>query len=133
VPGHEADREPHHAQASRPKSRAAAATRKGRSRTSRVTGIKHDERQARHGDDVLLDQAGWHTTRKLTLPANVTLLPLPAACPELNPAENVWQFLRANYLSILTRFMSAPVGAAYWLPVGRDNSRGKKVDIHKRF
>jgi hypothetical protein len=29
--------------------------------------------------------------------------------------------------------MSAPVGAAYWLPVGHDNSRGKKVNIHKRF
>jgi hypothetical protein len=29
--------------------------------------------------------------------------------------------------------MSALVGAAYWLPVGPDNSRGKKVDIHKRF
>src|SRR5262252_2309134 len=29
--------------------------------------------------------------------------------------------------------MSAPVGAAYWLPVGHDNSRGEKVNIHKRF
>jgi hypothetical protein len=29
--------------------------------------------------------------------------------------------------------MSAPVGAAYWLPVGHDNSRGKKGNIHKRF
>ena len=48
---------------------------------------------------VLLDQAGWHTTRKLKLPRNITLLPLPAACPELNPAENVWEFLRGNYLS----------------------------------
>jgi hypothetical protein len=29
--------------------------------------------------------------------------------------------------------MSAPVDAAYRLPVGHDNSRGKKVNIHKRF
>ena len=48
---------------------------------------------------VLLDQAGWHTTKKLKLPGNLSLLPLPAACPELNPAENVWEFLRNNYLS----------------------------------
>jgi transposase len=48
---------------------------------------------------VLLDQAGWHMTGKLKLPSNLSLLPLPAACPELNPAENVWQFLRNNYLS----------------------------------
>ena len=48
---------------------------------------------------VLLDQAGWHTSTKLAVPGNLTLLPLPAKCPELNPAENVWQFMRDNWLS----------------------------------
>jgi hypothetical protein len=48
---------------------------------------------------ILLDQAGWHMTGKLKLPSNLTLLPLPSGSPELNPAENVWQFLRQNYLS----------------------------------
>jgi len=48
---------------------------------------------------LLLDQAGWHITKKLTLPDNITLLPLPARSPELNPVENVWQFLRDNWLS----------------------------------
>ena len=48
---------------------------------------------------LLLDQAGWHMTDKLVVPANITLLPLPPKCPELNPTENVWQFLRDNYLS----------------------------------
>ncbi|MBU2532189.1 MAG: transposase, partial [Alphaproteobacteria bacterium] len=33
------------------------------------------------------------------VPPNITLLPLPAKCPELNPVENVWQFTRANWLS----------------------------------
>jgi hypothetical protein len=47
---------------------------------------------------LLLDKAGWHTTRKLRQPANVSLLPLPPACPELNAAENIWQYLRQNYL-----------------------------------
>lgn len=48
---------------------------------------------------VLLDQAGWHTSTQLPVPDNLTLLPLPAKSPELNPAENVWQFLRDNWLS----------------------------------
>lgn len=48
---------------------------------------------------VLLDQAGWHMSAKLELPDNVTLLPLPPRSPELNPQENVWQFLRDNSLS----------------------------------
>jgi transposase len=48
---------------------------------------------------VLLDQAGWHQSRRLVIPANLTLLPLPPRAPELNPVENVWQFLRDNWLS----------------------------------
>jgi transposase len=48
---------------------------------------------------VLLDQAGWHLSDKLTVPQNITLLPLPAKSPELNPVENIWQFIRENWLS----------------------------------
>lgn len=43
---------------------------------------------------LLLDQAGWHTTRKLAVPTNITLMPPPARSPELNPVENLWQFMR---------------------------------------
>ncbi len=48
---------------------------------------------------IILDKASWHTTRKLKLPDNLTLVPLPPACPELNAAENIWQYLRQTYLS----------------------------------
>ena len=50
---------------------------------------------------VLLDHAGWHTTNKLKLPDNLTLMPLPPRSPELNPAENIWQLMRQNWLSDL--------------------------------
>jgi hypothetical protein len=36
---------------------------------------------------------------RLVMPPNITLIPLPAKCPELNPQENGWQFLRDNWLS----------------------------------
>ncbi len=48
---------------------------------------------------VILDQAGWHASAALAVPVNITLLPLPPKCSELNPVENVWQFLRDNWLS----------------------------------
>jgi transposase len=48
---------------------------------------------------LLLDRAGWHTTAKLLWPANITPILLPPRSPELNPVEQVWQFLRANFLS----------------------------------
>lgn len=35
------------------------------------------------------------------MPDNITLLPLPPYTPELNPMENVWQYLRANTLCAL--------------------------------
>ncbi len=48
---------------------------------------------------VILDQAGWHMSAKLAIPDNITLLPLPSRSPELNPVENIWQFMRDNWLS----------------------------------
>jgi transposase len=48
---------------------------------------------------LLLDQAGWHPSIKLAVPSNITLLPLPEKSPELNPVENIWQFMRDNWLS----------------------------------
>ena len=48
---------------------------------------------------LILDQAGWHLSHRLIVPANITLLPLPPKCPELNPVENLWQFMRENWLS----------------------------------
>jgi transposase len=48
---------------------------------------------------LLLDQAGWHVSKKLPIPDNITLLPFPPKSPELNPVENIWQFMRDNWLS----------------------------------
>src|SRR5271170_7466163 len=48
---------------------------------------------------LLLDRAGWHTTDKLNVPSNITPIFLPSRAPELNPVENIWQYLRANWLS----------------------------------
>jgi transposase len=47
---------------------------------------------------LVLDGAGWHGAAEL--PDNITLLTLPPYSPELNPMENVWEYLRANKLAI---------------------------------
>jgi transposase len=33
------------------------------------------------------------------MPANITPILLPSRAPELNPVENIWQYMRANWLS----------------------------------
>ncbi len=48
---------------------------------------------------LLMDRAPWHETDKLKLPENLTIILLPSRSPELNSAENIWQFLRQNWLS----------------------------------
>src|SRR4051812_38768694 len=48
---------------------------------------------------MLMDRAGWHRAKDLVVPDNLTLVLLPARAPELNPVENIWQFLRDNWLS----------------------------------
>jgi transposase len=48
---------------------------------------------------VIVDQAGWHFSNALQVPANITPMPLPPKSPELNPVENIWQFMRENWLS----------------------------------
>ena len=45
------------------------------------------------------DQAGFHTSKNLKIPANVTIVPLPPYSPELNPVENLWHYLRSHYWS----------------------------------
>src|SRR5215218_3005674 len=62
--------------------------------------ISHRVASGAHGGVVVLDRAGWHAARDLAVPDNLTLLPLPSHSPELNPVENVWEYLRQNQLSL---------------------------------
>lgn len=51
---------------------------------------------------VVCDGAGWHQPgQRLAVPDNISLLRLPPYAPELNPVENVWEYLRANKLSMV--------------------------------
>jgi DDE superfamily endonuclease len=50
---------------------------------------------------IICDGAGWHQLGgRLAVPENVSLLHLPGYSPQLNPVENVWEYLRGNHLSI---------------------------------
>lgn len=51
---------------------------------------------------LVCDCAGWHQQGgELRVPKNITLLHLPPYAPELNPMENIWDYLRGNKLSSL--------------------------------
>ena len=46
-----------------------------------------------------MDGASRHNSGALNIPDNLSLLFLPPYSPQLNPTENIWQFLRQIYLS----------------------------------
>ena len=48
---------------------------------------------------LIVDNASWHTSKGLKIPQNITLIPLPAYSPELNPMQQVWQWMKHNFLS----------------------------------
>ncbi len=48
---------------------------------------------------LVLDNAGWHVSKSLRVPKNITLLRLPPYSPELNPVERIWAYLKSHYLS----------------------------------
>jgi len=54
-------------------------------------------------DDVhavlIWDQAGFHKSKELLVPGNISIIELPAYSPELNPVENLWQYFRSHYWS----------------------------------
>jgi transposase len=50
----------------------------------------------------IIDRASWHTTEALIIPENISLSPLPAYSPELNPMEQVWQKIKGDSLTNTT-------------------------------
>lgn len=48
---------------------------------------------------LVMDQAGWHSTKGLQVPDNISLFFLPPYSPELNPIERLWAYIKSHYLS----------------------------------
>jgi transposase len=43
---------------------------------------------------LMIDGAGWHTTKKLHVPEGIRLMPLPPYTPQLQPVESAWPPLK---------------------------------------
>ena len=71
--------------------------------------IRDDEHVA-----LVLDGAGWHSAKSLSVPSNRTLVPLPPYSPELNPVERVWLYLKERFLSmrLLNDYFAPMIGVA---------------------
>ena len=75
---------------------------------------------------LILDGAGWLGGKALAVPDIVSLLTLPPYAPELNPVENVWQYLRG--LEPLRR-RSRRHHLDHLTPLGTGQLRGPLVSL----
>lgn len=48
---------------------------------------------------MVMDRAGWHVSKRLQVPENITILHLPPYSPELNPVERLWLYIKSHFLS----------------------------------
>jgi transposase len=70
---------------------------------ARIINIFLQQFSKQLADDVhavlIWDQAGFHRSKELIVPDNISIIELPAYSPELNPTENLWQYFRGHYWS----------------------------------
>lgn len=45
---------------------------------------------------LIMDGAGWHKSKNLIIPENIQIILLPPYCPELNPVERLWKYIKDN-------------------------------------
>ena len=53
---------------------------------------KHEELKI-----LIIDNAGFHSTKNISIPENIILVNIPPYSPELNPAEKIWQYLKNRF------------------------------------
>lgn len=46
---------------------------------------------------VVIDNAGFHSTKNIEVPSNIILLRIPPYSPELNPCEQIWAWIKNRY------------------------------------
>jgi len=54
---------------------------------------------------VVIDNAGFHSTKNIKIPPNIYLLNIPPYCPELNPCEQIWQYMKNRFKNQLFKDM----------------------------
>lgn len=56
---------------------------------------------------VVIDNAGFHSTKNIEVPNNIFLLRIPPYSPELNPCEQIWQYIKSRYKNQLFKTMDS--------------------------
>lgn len=50
---------------------------------------------------VVIDNAGFHSTKGIQIPENIKLIRIPPYTPELNPCEQVWAYIKKRHKNVI--------------------------------
>lgn len=54
---------------------------------------------------MIIDNAGFHSTKNISIPSNIALINIPAYSPELNPCERMWHYIKSKFRNQLMENM----------------------------
>ena len=46
---------------------------------------------------IVIDNAGFHSLQQYGIPKNIRLIRIPPYCPELNPSEKIWHYMKQKF------------------------------------
>ena len=55
---------------------------------------------------VVIDNAGFHSTKNIDIPDNIALINIPPYSPELNPCERMWHYIKSKFKNHLMKNMN---------------------------
>lgn len=82
---------------------------------------------------IIIDNAGFHSTKHLEIPDNIALINIPPYCPELNPAEQVWQYIKKRYKNKTFSTMKDLREWLHRMVKGMDNNLIKSITSNHHY
>ena len=52
---------------------------------------------------LIIDNAGFHSTKNIEIPENIKLINIPPYSPELNPCEQIWKYIKQRFKNQIFR------------------------------
>ena len=82
---------------------------------------------------VVIDNAAFHNTTNIKVPENIYLLNIPPYSPELNPCEQIWQYIKKRYKN---KTFDQMINLKQWLwqtVCNMDTDLIKSIVAHKKY
>ena len=82
---------------------------------------------------IVIDNAAFHSIAKIKVPENIYLLNIPPYSPELNPCEQIWQYIKKRYKN---KTFDQMINLKQWLwqtVRDRDTDLIKSIVAHKKY